>query len=295
MWSDTMQVVVHLQKLYHISTTTIYYHLKCLLHALLSHITQLKFFKNQFIGAVSAGVPIWEAAHQFKIPKSSAQDIWTKFKKMGSTENLPKTGHPPKVEPCLERLVLQKALNSCQKPFSEIANRCTPKISTSTIANILKRHNYHQRVAKCVPYLNKAHKHVRLVWAQICKAYKHNNRKQKIWLDECYFQLGDNKGCVFVTHRPGEEFLDECCVLTFSQLSKCVMVWGCIMKGKKGPLTVLEYPGGRGGESTQRFIKNKFLNLVYRHSTIPNIDKHINCMERCIQAVFATKGGHTPF
>jgi len=25
------------------------------------------------------------------------------------------------------------------------------------------------------------------------------------------------------------------------------MIWGCISKGKKGPLIVLEYPGGKGG------------------------------------------------
>jgi len=25
------------------------------------------------------------------------------------------------------------------------------------------------------------------------------------------------------------------------------MVWGCIMDGRKDPLVVLEYPGGRGG------------------------------------------------
>ena len=34
-----------------------------------------------------------------------------------------------------------------------------------------------------------------------------------------------------------------------------VMVWGCIMKGRKGPLAVLEYPGGQGGGMTgQQYI-----------------------------------------
>ncbi|KAF9477900.1 hypothetical protein BDN70DRAFT_774423, partial [Pholiota conissans] len=50
-----------------------------------------------------------------------------------------------------------------------------------------------------------------------------------------------------VTRRPGEELLDCCVVPTFKQSSVWVMVWGCIMKGWKGPLIVLEYPGGKGG------------------------------------------------
>jgi len=45
----------------------------------------------------------------------------------------------------------------------------------------------------------------------------------------------------------GEEYLDECLVPTFKQSPVRIMVWGCIMEGRKGPLVVLEYPGGKGG------------------------------------------------
>ena len=34
---------------------------------------------------------------------------------------------------------------------------------------------------------------------------------------------------------------------TFKLSPICVMVWGCVMKGRKRPLVVLEYPGGKGG------------------------------------------------
>ena len=48
--------------------------------------------KNQFIGAVSGGQSVRSAAKKYGIHKSTAQDIWTKWKKKGSTENLPRTG-----------------------------------------------------------------------------------------------------------------------------------------------------------------------------------------------------------
>ncbi|KAF9022771.1 hypothetical protein BDP27DRAFT_1200052, partial [Rhodocollybia butyracea] len=68
-----------------------------------------------------------------------------------------------------------------------------------------------------------------------------------IWSDKCYVYLGDSRGRVFVTHCADEEYKEDCLIPTFKQSSIWVMVWGCIMKGKKGPLVVLEYPGGKGG------------------------------------------------
>ena len=41
------------------------------------------------------------------------------------------------------------------------------------------------------------------------------------------------------------------------------MVWGCIIEGWKGPLVVLEYPGGRGGGmNTQRYCEQVLESVV---------------------------------
>ena len=203
--------------------------------------------KNQFIGAVSGGQSVRSAAKKYDIHKSTAQDIWTKWKKKGSTENLPRTGRPKKTTECMEHSIIRESLANRRKPFCEIANAASPRISTSTIRNVLRRKGYHCRVAKKLPYLTQAHKKARLAWAQICKAFTVRNWQKKIWSDECYVYLGDNRGRIFVTRRPGEEFRADCCVAKFTQSSVRVMVWACIMKGRKGLLIVLEYPGGQGG------------------------------------------------
>ena len=41
-----------------------------------------------------------------------AQDIWTKWKKKGSTENLPRTGCPKKTTECMEHYIIQESLAS---------------------------------------------------------------------------------------------------------------------------------------------------------------------------------------
>ena len=216
--------------------------------------------KNQFIGAVSGGQSVCSAAKKYGICKSMAQDIWTKWKKKGSTENLPRTGHPKKTIEHMEHSIIRESLASQQKPFCEIENGASPRISTSTIWNVLRWQGYHCHVAKKVPYLTQAHKRARLVWAQICKAFTVQNQWKKIWSDKCYVYLGDNHGRIFVMWCPGEEFHDNCCVTEFAQSSVCVMVWACIMKGRKGPLIVLEYPGGQGGGMNSVWYQQQVLD-----------------------------------
>jgi hypothetical protein len=57
-----------------------------------------------------------------------------------------------------------------------------------------------------------------------------------------------------------EEFDENCAIPMFKQSAIQVMVWGCVMKGKKGPLVVLEYPGGRGGGMNSERYQTQVLN-----------------------------------
>lgn len=85
-----------------------------------------------------------------------------------------------------------------------------------------------------------------------------------IYSDEAYVCLGDERGRVFVTRRPGEEFDEECIVPSFKQSSVCIMIWGCIIMGRKGPLVVLDYSGGRGGGMTAARYQTQVLDGALR-------------------------------
>ena len=67
-----------------------------------------------------------------------------------------------------------------------------------------------------------------------------------------------------MTWCPDEEFDKDCLAPTFKQSSVCVMVWGCIMKGHKGPLVVLEYPGGKDGGMNTASYQEKVLEGVLK-------------------------------
>jgi hypothetical protein len=109
---------------------------------------------------------------------------------------------------------------------------------------------YHRHVARKVPFLTTLQKKKRVAWAKEYKSFGAHQWRNLIWSDECYVHLNDHCGHVYVTRRADEEYDENCVTPTFKQSSIRVMVWGCIMKGRKGPLVVLEYPGGRGGGMT---------------------------------------------
>jgi transposase len=55
---------------------------------------------------------------------------------------------------------------------------------------------------------------------------------------------------------------EDCVVPSFKQSSKYVMVWGCIISGYKGPLIVLEYPGGKGNGMNSAHYQEQVLDGV---------------------------------
>ncbi|KAE9391691.1 hypothetical protein BT96DRAFT_945185 [Gymnopus androsaceus JB14] len=177
--------------------------------------------KNRLIGAIQAGKSIPQAAQIADIPYGTAKRIWSKYCTTGSTKNQQRSGCPLKVTERTKQALVRTVHNNHCMPFGE------------------------------VPYLTKLQKKKRAAWA---KQVKGSDWSKVIWSDECYVYLGDSHGRVFVTCCIGKQLEDDCLVPAFKQSSIRVMVWGCIMKGKKGPLVVLEYPGGKeGGMNTKRY------------------------------------------
>ncbi|CAK5268473.1 unnamed protein product [Mycena citricolor] len=93
-------------------------------------------------------------------------------------------------------------------------------------------------------------------WAQA-------NRRKTAWewdaillSDECYIHLNGTAGHVWVTRTVNEVYNEACLVPAFKQLPVRVMVWSCIAHDWKGPLVILNYPGGKGGGmSAERYQK----------------------------------------
>jgi hypothetical protein len=175
-------------------------------------------------------------------------------------------------------------------------------VSGDTVRWRLGEHGYKIYVARTVPFLTEKQKLGRLKWAEEQVKGKANAHKKRIYSDECYVNIGDNKGRVYVTRTAEEAYKEACLVPKFQQSTLRVMIWSFIGYGVKGPIVVLEYVGGKGGgigqkeyeettlEELKAAIKEAWASILQE-----KIDHYILSMPDHVQAVITAEGGHTKY
>lgn len=218
--------------------------------------------KNRLIGAIQAGLSIRQAASNLGIPDSTASDLWRKFQQTGTTHTRPRSGRPSKITNRARRSVIREARANRQKPLDEIGRLVSPVLSATSVRQILASVGLHRRKARKVVYLTKEHKKRRKAWAKEFKDWDDEDWERVIWSDESYVYIGDDRGTVWVTRGVDEAYDEDCVIPTFKQSPLRVMIWSCIMKGSRGPLVILNYPGGKGGEMTAARYQDQVLDKV---------------------------------
>lgn len=220
--------------------------------------------KNQIIGFLEGGKSVAEAHRAYDVSESTIRSIWNKYKITGSAENRQRSGRPPVLTAADKRHMFRTARKQRRTPFAEVGNQLGLQASESTIRRALKHEGYRCCVARKVPYLKKHHRIARVAWARLYRRLTRAQWWKVIWSDECYIWLDDNRTRIYVTRRADKEYLDECVVQVFKQSPVRVMIWGCIMEGRKGPLVVLEYPGGKGGGMNSKRYREQVLDAVLK-------------------------------
>jgi hypothetical protein len=215
---------------------------------------------------------IEELGAQYELPPSTARGIWKKWQQTGSTHTQRGPASRRKVSFGSELEIVALALESRSLSLTQIGRQLNPPVLRQTVHDVLHKHDIHRRHARKVPRLTAQHCANRLEWV-------HNHQgwidewDWVCWSDECYIVLGDKKGVIWITRddvsciqpqyllsvdviQDEDPYIDECTVPSDTQSSVHIMVWGCMMRHKKGPLVVLEYPGGRGGGmNAERYIE----------------------------------------
>lgn len=220
--------------------------------------------KDRVIGAVEAGASYREAAKKFGTTRMKVWRAHKHWQQNGTTHYPPLPGRPRKLDDEAHRRLIQLARSDCRMPLAELGTNIEPNVSRSTVRKELAANLLHRRKARHKPTLKPWHKAARLFFARNALDLNPDTLHRVIWSDESYITIGDTPGVLYVTRKPGEEFDEKYIVPSDLQSNIRIMVWGCIMKDKKGPLVVLEYPGGKGGGMTAGRYKDQVLDPVLR-------------------------------
>ena len=92
------------------------------------------------------------------------------------------------------------------------------------------------------PFINHVNQAKQLAFAQKHQNLTIEDWKNVLWTDESSFELGKNSRQIRVWHSPSEQFESSCLMPSFKSGWQTIMVWGCFLWGKHGPLTI--FPKG---------------------------------------------------
>lgn len=148
-------------------------------------------------------------------------------------------GRKPLIDtPTRRRLIFHSTANREQrlKPYTEIAAELGIHADPRTITKAFHKERYYRRVATEKPWLNAEHIQKRLFWSNLAVNWDEKTWARIIWSDEATFRMGHEK--LYVTRRPEEKFLPDCCVPKFKEYTT-LFVWACIGgDGSKGPILI---------------------------------------------------------
>ena len=122
-------------------------------------------------------------------------------------------------------------------PYRQVAEVAGINLGRNALRQVFESAEYQRRVARVKPFVSATARSRRLAWAQQFQDCSVNDWMDVIWSDECAFSVGEVCETVWVTRRPGEEYLDDCLVPRFARCST-IIVWGAIYRNQKGQLVV---------------------------------------------------------
>jgi transposase len=218
------------------------------------------FERGMIIGLHKGNHGASDISRILDIPRQTCQYVIKKFCEEGLTDTLPRSGRPPLLTEREERALIHQVKENRKVSIEEITENFNQlsltQISTSTSRRILHKHDYFGRIGKRKPFVSENNRQKRLKW---CKERKLWNEEWDniIWSDESRFLLFENDGQQWVWRQPHEKYDVDCLVPTVKSGNNGVMIWGCFVKNKLGPLVVLD--GRITGEVYKNFVRCSFI------------------------------------
>ena len=208
------------------------------------------------------------------MPRSTVQTIIKRFRETGTVDSVPRSGCPPKLNDrdlrLLQRIVTKDA-TSRRAHIKEIQEDLGLDVSTQTICQALKNMDINSYSAARKPFVNAINAKKRVAWCKERLKWTIEDWAKIIWSDEVSVEVQRSSKYTLIWRRKYERYEADCLQPTFKSGRVTVMMWGCFVGNKLGPLVC--FPEGK--------IKSKeYCNLLEK-SLLPFL-KTLNDKEDAI-------------
>lgn len=190
------------------------------------------------------GMSVREIGDAVQRSHSTVHDIIKRFKTSNSVENKTKSGQPKKFTPSDERWIVNQIKKNPKLSAPKLTNLVSESLQISvnpeTVRNVLRKHNFHGRVAFKKPFVNDVNRKKRLKFA-----FEHRNHDFSYWsnvlfTDESKYNVFRSDGQAYVWRKPNEELKAYNLRPTIKHGSGSVMVWGCMSATGPGQLVFID-------------------------------------------------------
>lgn len=166
------------------------------------------------------------------------------FRDSGQTSVAPRSGRPKILTERNVRHLTQIVTKNRQITLDELTEEMVKvmnkkSVCANTVRHYLHEVGFHSLVAVRKPLISEVNRTKRLAWCKERKTWD-SEWKKIIWSDESRFLLFQNDAHKKVWRRPKEKYAVDCLVPTVKHGGGGVMVWGCFVDNKPGPLVVIE-------------------------------------------------------
>ena len=178
-----------------------------------------------------------------KVPVSTVACIILKWKKFGTTRNLPRAGRPPKLSNRGRRALVREVTKNPMVTLSELQRSSMERGETSrrtTICAAIHQSGLYGRVARRKPLLSKRHMAARLEFAKRHLKDSQTMRNKILWSDETKIELFGINARRRVWRRPGTAHHLENTIPTVKHGGGSIMLWGCFSAAGTGRLVRIE-------------------------------------------------------
>ena len=186
------------------------------------------FERGEIVGLSKGGHSVRNIVEILDIPKSTVQDVITRYNDENRTDTAPRSGRPPALSERdkrqLGRIVRQNRKQAVEKIAEQFNQSLTISVSTKTVQRSLHSMGYYGCTGRKKPLVSEVNRKKRLFWCHDKKNWQ-DEWNFIVFSDESRFELFRNDANQWVWRRTYEAYSKECLIPTV-QKSEGVMVWG---------------------------------------------------------------------
>ncbi|KAG2458981.1 TC1A transposase, partial [Polypterus senegalus] len=191
--------------------------------------------RDKVIEKFKAGLGYKKISKALNIPRSTVQAIIQKWKEYGTTVNLPRQGHPPKLTGRTRSALIRNATKRPMVTLDEL-QRSTAQVGESvhgtTISPALHKVGLYGRVARRKPLFTENHKKSHLQFATSHVGDTANMWKKVLCSDELFGQNAKR----YVWRKTNTAHHSEHTIPTVKYGGGSIMLWGCFSSAGTGKL-----------------------------------------------------------